>query len=199
MKLTLHRIQFSTSVLLSILILASCSYQRYGYLQRGEVKKSELTYAKSGQTKPTMQSTISDIKLASTNIKSPSAILLERNFINQSNVENAFYNSLVVKPINAKEIKNKFVNAAIKNTTKIQFAKKDHERTSEFKKGAGVNKKNDLSTGILILIAFFIPPVAVGLASDWEDTNALIVNILLTLLCGIPGIIHAIIYILDNE
>lgn len=52
---------------------------------------------------------------------------------------------------------------------------------------------------LLILLAILIPPVAVGLVSDWSDTTAIIVNLILTILCWIPGIIHAFIYIKKNN
>lgn len=45
---------------------------------------------------------------------------------------------------------------------------------------------------LFIILCFIMPPVAVGLATDWE-TSPVIISILLTMLCGIPGIIHAFI------
>lgn len=43
---------------------------------------------------------------------------------------------------------------------------------------------------VFILLSLFIPFVAVGLATDWE-AKPVICNLLWSLLCGIPGIIHA--------
>ena len=45
---------------------------------------------------------------------------------------------------------------------------------------------------VYILLCIFIPFVAVGLATDWEVKDV-VINLLLCLLCGIPGIIHAFI------
>lgn len=45
---------------------------------------------------------------------------------------------------------------------------------------------------LLYILAFVIPFVAVGLVTDWEIKDILI-NLLLTALCGVPGIIHAFI------
>jgi uncharacterized membrane protein YqaE (UPF0057 family) len=45
---------------------------------------------------------------------------------------------------------------------------------------------------LFIILCFVLPPVAVGLATDWE-TSPVIISILLTMLCGLPGIIHAFI------
>lgn len=58
--------------------------------------------------------------------------------------------------------------------------------------------KNGPSTGLLYLLCFLIPFVAVGLATDW-DINKVLINILWTFLCVIPGIIHAIIIVGRNS
>lgn len=51
-----------------------------------------------------------------------------------------------------------------------------------------------LPTWALYLLCFFIPPIAVGFATDWDITKVLI-NFLWCFLCGIPGIIHALIIV----
>ncbi|MCX6182821.1 MAG: YqaE/Pmp3 family membrane protein [Bacteroidetes bacterium] len=50
-------------------------------------------------------------------------------------------------------------------------------------------------TLLLIILCFIIPPVAVGLATNWEITP-LVINILLTFLFWLPGVIHALIVVL---
>ncbi|MGE3108718.1 MAG: YqaE/Pmp3 family membrane protein [Phycisphaerales bacterium] len=47
---------------------------------------------------------------------------------------------------------------------------------------------------LLIIIAIFIPPLAVGLKAGIG--GSLVINIILTLLFYIPGLIHAILVIL---
>ena len=48
---------------------------------------------------------------------------------------------------------------------------------------------------LLIILCFLLPPLAVYL--KYNDTGKpFIVNIILTLLCGIPGVIHALIHVL---
>ncbi len=44
----------------------------------------------------------------------------------------------------------------------------------------------------LILLAIFAPTLAVGIATNW-DPDQVLINMLLTALCFIPGIIHAIV------
>jgi len=60
-------------------------------------------------------------------------------------------------------------------------------------------KQSPASDDIIIyyLLAFFIPFLAVGLVTDW-DVSQVVLNLLLTILCVIPGIIHAFIVVRDN-
>ena len=44
----------------------------------------------------------------------------------------------------------------------------------------------------LIILAILTPPLAVGIASDW-DPDKVLIAILLTILCYIPGLIYALI------
>lgn len=50
---------------------------------------------------------------------------------------------------------------------------------------------------LLVILAFLIPPLAVYLKYN-EFGKPFIVNVILTLLCGIPGIIHALIHVLKK-
>lgn len=56
------------------------------------------------------------------------------------------------------------------------------------------NKTADSEMILLYVLCLFIPPLAVGLATDWDSTPV-ISNILWCLLCGLPGIIHAFIVV----
>jgi uncharacterized membrane protein YqaE (UPF0057 family) len=49
---------------------------------------------------------------------------------------------------------------------------------------------------LLVILAFFLPPLAVYLyEGSW--TKRCTTNLILTLLCGLPGLIHALIVILE--
>ena len=58
--------------------------------------------------------------------------------------------------------------------------------------------KDDVPVGLLYVLCFFIPWLAVGFATNW-DVKTVVINILWTFLCGIPGIIHAIIVVGRNS
>lgn len=80
----------------------------------------------------------------------------------------------------------------------VENAVKENKKT--FKNFLAIKKaaKGDVPVGLLYVLCFFIPFVAVGLATDW-DINKVLINILWSLLCGIPGIIHAIIIVGRNS
>ena len=58
------------------------------------------------------------------------------------------------------------------------------------------NSTDDDMLLLLYLCAIFIPFVAVGIATDW-DIKKVLINLLLSFLCYIPGLIHAFIVIRD--
>lgn len=53
-----------------------------------------------------------------------------------------------------------------------------------------------IDKGVYIILAIFIPFLAVGLATDWQG-NDWLWALLLSFLCGLPGIIYALIKMKD--
>jgi uncharacterized membrane protein YqaE (UPF0057 family)/type II secretory pathway component PulC len=118
------------------------------------------------------------------------SVLVEENTYNEVNSQES-------KSINT--TKTEKVNKAIRapkasSSKKVSIDNKTLASTKIVKKALN----NGPSTGLLYVLCFFIPFLAVGLATDW-DTNSVLINILWTLLCGIPGIIHAIIIVGRNS
>jgi uncharacterized membrane protein YqaE (UPF0057 family) len=75
------------------------------------------------------------------------------------------------------------------------------KKTSVIKQGNNVTKKSSPisdkpDTILLVIIAFLIPPLAVYLY-EGKWTKRCTINLILTLLCGLPGLIHALIVVLD--
>ncbi len=86
-----------------------------------------------------------------------------------------------------------YTNLSPKN--KINKEEKNmKEKRKEIKKAL----KDDVPVGLLYVLCFFIPWVAVGLATNW-DIETVVYNILLSLLFVIPGIIHAFIVVRNNS
>ena len=78
---------------------------------------------------------------------------------------------------------------------KMKAKKMQKKAAAEMKSGKG-HSAPDLDKGTYIILAILIPFVAVGLATDWEGKDWL-VCLLLSCLCGIPGIIYALIKMKD--
>ena len=55
---------------------------------------------------------------------------------------------------------------------------------------------NDIMLLILVILAIFLPPIAVGLKKNWA-LIPLLISIILTLLFWLPGIIHALLVVFD--
>jgi uncharacterized membrane protein YqaE (UPF0057 family) len=53
---------------------------------------------------------------------------------------------------------------------------------------------NDDDLVLLVILCFLLPPLAVYLKYN-EAGKPFIVNIILTLLCGLPGVIHALVHV----
>ena len=59
-------------------------------------------------------------------------------------------------------------------------------------------QSDDVPVGLLYVLCFFFPFIAVGIVTDW-DISTVLINLLWTLLCGIPGVIHALIIVSRNS
>ncbi len=60
------------------------------------------------------------------------------------------------------------------------------------------NKSSRTETVLLVVLALFIPPLAVYLYEGFW-TERCTINLILTLLCGLPGLIHALVVIIGNR
>lgn len=65
------------------------------------------------------------------------------------------------------------------------------------KQMAKPTKTADAELILLYVLCILIPPLAVGIVTDW-DGGPVILNLLLCLLCWIPGIIHAFIVVSEE-
>ncbi|HEU4717941.1 MAG TPA: YqaE/Pmp3 family membrane protein [Bacteroidia bacterium] len=76
---------------------------------------------------------------------------------------------------------------------KVQHAAASHANTL-VNKAAKSSKNGGPDKALLIVLCFFIPWLAVGLATDW-DVKRVIICLLLGFLLCIPGIVYAIIQV----
>jgi uncharacterized membrane protein YqaE (UPF0057 family) len=106
-------------------------------------------------------------------------------------------NSVATTPqvVSVKGMANQTISANQKNNEVKQISKEEMKSLRKAVKSS--QKSDDVPVGLLYALCFFIPFVAVGIVTDW-DISSVLINILWTALCGIPGIIHAIIIVGRN-
>ena len=64
----------------------------------------------------------------------------------------------------------------------------------QVKKAAKRGDADGIPTVVLFILAVLLPPIAVGLVTDW-DLEETLINVGLTFLCWLPGIVHALIVV----
>lgn len=131
-----------------------------------------------------VESTVITTKTASTRIEDKSQAI-ENNYT--ASTDNSIIMATTPKISWNKKI-NETAISKNKSTDKSKTITKEKTHTSSEKKSGGTPK------GLLYVLCFLMPWLAVGLATDW-DVKKVVYNLLWTLLCGIPGIIHAIIIV----
>lgn len=115
--------------------------------------------------------------------------------------ENVAIQPLAAPANNTPVASNKAVVEQIKSSAPVTVVKADKksDRPTISKGKASKQGKPESQMpdkGLLIVLAIFIPWLAVGLATDWE-VKPLVINLLLSLTC-IGAIIHAIIVVNKN-
>jgi uncharacterized membrane protein YqaE (UPF0057 family) len=93
-----------------------------------------------------------------------------------------------------KKSHEKQLKLALSIHTAEKEIKSNFNAIKKLSKTDSVNKKANTSLEpiVYVLLCLLIPFLAVGFATDW-NLNDVLLNILLCILCGIPGIIHAFI------
>jgi len=134
-------------------------------------------------------------------VNNNSAISVDGVTLNESNDASVFVEDNTTNEVNSEvssvvnNTKTEKVNSSSKASSSKEVAS---NKTMNSTKIVKKSNNKDVSKGLLYLLCFFIPWLAVGLATDW-DVKTVVINILWTCLCGIPGIIHAIIIVGRNS
>jgi len=92
------------------------------------------------------------------------------------------------------------VKASEKTQTKLTVKEKIKvvKAVNKMKKAAKRGDADGIPTVLLFVLAVLLPPLAVGLVTDW-DLEQTLISLGLTFLCWLPGIIHAIIVVNRNR
>ena len=134
-------------------------------------------------------------------VNNNSAISVDGVTSNESNDASVFVEDITTNEVNSEvsSVVNNTKTEKVNSSSKV-YSSKEVASNKTMNSTKIVKKANnkDVSKGLLYLLCFFIPWLAVGLATDW-DVKTVVINILWTCLCGIPGIIHAIIIVGRNS
>ncbi len=179
----------------ALLLLSSCATDKVmsdswiqkrkytkGFYMAGAGKKkvAEPTIAKEEYIKPTPIENMNSLS-ASTSINT-----LELS-------------SVATKPVLKDEVLVKTQNQtkATKASKKLERKiKKVQQKINQKEAGQNSSLADDIALLLLVIIAILLPPLAVGLVTDW-DTNKLLISIILTLCLWLPGVIYAL-YLIFN-
>ena len=190
--------QLSVLVLLALVTLSACTMQKRVYNRGFHLEWFE---SKGSDKVATVQAKKAEKKQNSSNEQT-----LESTSENNAKTESMYLIIQETKTVMSvvKENNKNTVSAhkVFFKSTKIaekMLAKKSNTFAKPIMKAAvkqmtKPNKTADADMILLYVLCIFIPPLAVGLATDWESTPV-ISNILWCLLCGLPGIIHAFIVV----
>ncbi len=190
--------QLSVVVLLALVTLSACTMQKRVY-NRGfhiewfESKGSDKVATVQAKKAEKKQNSANEQTLASTSENNAKTESMDLSIQETKTVMS------VVKENNKNTVSAPKVFFKSTKIAEKMLAKKSNTFAKPIMKAAvkqmtKPNKTADADMILLYVLCIFIPPLAVGLATDWESTPV-ISNILWCLLCGLPGIIHAFIVV----
>ena len=97
--------------------------------------------------------------------------------------------------VNVKGMADQTISVNQQNKEVKQISKQEMKALKKAVKSQ--KKSDDVPIGLLYVLCFFVPFIVVGIVTDW-DIPSVLINLLWTLLCGIPGVIHALIIVSRN-
>ncbi|CAN5302428.1 hypothetical protein BH09BAC5_BH09BAC5_04130 [soil metagenome] len=135
-------------------------------------------------------------------ISTAETVAMQETTASEVNVADENLNQAITSVVSfAKPVTNQIESNSVVSTNKTSNAiqeKKILKKTSAFVTSHPVSSGGDDNKVLLIVLCFFIPPLAVYLyEGSW--THRCTVNLILTLLCGLPGMIHALIIIIGDK
>jgi len=117
----------------------------------------------------------------------------------QSAVETTEIDAITTKSTTTSSDKSEFKTVEIEEEQALSIPSKliKNEKKSLKRKVVSLEKESDGDAILYYILAIFIPFLAVGLVTNW-DVKQVVINIILCCLCGLPGIIHALIVVSKN-
>ena len=193
--------QLSFVVLVTLLTLSACTMQKRVYYRGFHIEwfeskgsdKVAAVHAKKAEKKQSQSSaqtiankteTAANVDNMNIAVNDTKTILnaVEENKSQTVSAPNVFFKSTKMAQKVLSQKSNTFAKPVMKAAVK-QMAKP--------------TKTADAELILLYVLCILIPPLAVGIVTDW-DGGPVILNLLLCLLCWLPGIIHAFIVVSEE-
>ena len=187
-----------------IFILSACTMEKRHYMSGYDIqwKNGEAKVSKKAVTEP-------NVNVASntnnTQNAEPAEKIEQSKTLNTNNFE-ASNDNMIASTDNSVYIpstsKNELVYTGSYSAPSQSKINLSTERTiikaNTRKTNKAASSGSNVPKILLYILCFIIPPLAVGLATNWNWTKV-VINILWCFLCGIPGIIHAIINVSKSK
>lgn len=189
-----NKITLAVAVLCVAAFVTSCSVEKRHYMRGYHVewnknKKNNSVAVKEETANTVTLNATAPVAEEQTVVETPATVnAVPVTVAPAATQENAVTSTPAVQP--------QVENATVKQDVAKQEVVSKQEVKSAVKKAAKNSASGDPSKGLLIVLCFLIPWLAVGLATDWE-VKPLIINLLLSLTC-IGAIIHAIVVVNRN-
>lgn len=186
----------------AILLMASCSIKKRVYMagyhvewnkskhlpdRENTVKKDKVTLAAQQKNEVVEQVRVENTALDNSLVSTVSdqQVLAYEGKANGMSAKHANFQSKKGSALATKLIQKKVMKAATKAVLK--------QKSLSSTKGG-----DDVDLILLYVLCVLIPFVAVGIVTDW-DVKQVVINLILSILCWIPGIIHAFIVVGKNR
>jgi uncharacterized membrane protein YqaE (UPF0057 family) len=173
-------------LLISLISISSCTMEKRHY-QSGYY----IDWKKNSNNTAAVNVSASDIERVnpkSIDQSQFSASTNEEIILTETKIAESSNCSSEKPSIEVKESKKSDTKISVKD--KIKAAK----TINKLKKAAKRGDADGIPTVVLFILAVLLPPIAVGLVTDW-DLEQTLINVGLTFLCWLPGIVHAIIVV----
>ena len=164
--------------------------EKQDFVSSEAVEEIAIVSPKAIKTPSVISSNAISVDDVTLNESNETSVIVEDNTTNEVNSQVSF----VVNNTKTEKVSRAIITPKASSSKVVASANKTKASTKIVKKAL----KDEVPTILLYVLCFFIPFLAVGLATDW-DVTAVVINLLLCFLFFLPGVIHAIIVVGRNS
>jgi len=190
-------------VLMTLMFLSSCS--TISVSSRRYNKGLHFEWAKTSNSKEAVKQTTSKVRNATVECDVVAEEVVEVENVNtllaqEVELDLQLTNEVIASKSNSIKLFNSIKKAkgADSEFLNDNFEVKSLSKKALIKAKMSKKSKREFSTGLLVVLAFLWPTLAVYLYEE-EFNNRVIVNLILTFLCFLPGLIHALVIIIGQK